>query len=139
MKPSTTKSTSTKPVVKKRTRQSKVKAPSPEPEPEVEVEAEAEASNDEDDGHLHGFSTDDDDSSDEEADIPEISTLDVSKLPTIAKDDATVKRKLEKAKRVPVRPTALPSSAVPSDLLLRLKIAGSSTSAAYPTAFTKPN
>ncbi|KAJ7650417.1 hypothetical protein FB45DRAFT_731521 [Roridomyces roridus] len=31
----------------------------------------------------------------------EVSALDISKLPTIAKDDATVKRKLEQAKRQP--------------------------------------
>ena len=50
---------------------------------------------------LHGLSSDDDqDSSDEEIEIPGI---DVSKLPTIAKDDEVVKQKLEKAKRQPVR------------------------------------
>jgi nucleolar protein 15 len=53
-----------------------------------------------DDDHLHGFSTDED-SSDEESDAsPE---FDMGKLPTIAKDDETVKRKLDKAKRQPVR------------------------------------
>ena len=46
---------------------------------------------------LHGLSSDDDqDSSDEEVDLPGI---DISKLPTIAKDDKIVKQKLEKAKR----------------------------------------
>ena len=50
---------------------------------------------------LHGLSSDDDqDSSDEEVELPGI---DVSKLPTIAKDDKVVKQKLEKAKRQPVR------------------------------------
>lgn len=39
------------------------------------------------------------DSSDEEIELP---GLDVSKLPTIAKDDKAVKHKLEKAKRKPV-------------------------------------
>jgi nucleolar protein 15 len=49
---------------------------------------------------LHGLSSDDDqDSSDEEVELP---TIDISKLPTIAKDDKIVKRKLEKAKRHPV-------------------------------------
>jgi nucleolar protein 15 len=49
---------------------------------------------------LHGLSSDDDqDSSDEEIEHP---SIDVSKLPTIAKDDKTVKQKLEKAKRQPV-------------------------------------
>ena len=33
----------------------------------------------------------------------EPSAFDISKLPTVAKDDATVKHKLEKAKRQPVR------------------------------------
>ena len=44
----------------------------------------------------------DDDSSDEEMN-DEPDAIEVSKLPTIAKDDETVKRKLEKAKRKPVR------------------------------------
>jgi hypothetical protein len=54
-----------------------------------------EPSDDEEDVHMHGFSTDDDDSSDEDdpmGDKP--SAFDVSKLPTIVKDDATVKRQL---------------------------------------------
>jgi hypothetical protein len=84
----------------------KLKAPTPEPEPSAEEEEQDVAAEDsgENDTHLHGFSTDDDDSSDEE-DIAEEepSTFDVAKLPTIAKDDAIVKRKLEKAKRNPVR------------------------------------
>ncbi|KIK10287.1 hypothetical protein K443DRAFT_670913 [Laccaria amethystina LaAM-08-1] len=82
----------------------KLKAPTPEPEPSAEEEEQDVAAEDsgENDTHLHGFSTDDDDSSDEE-DIAEEepSTFDVAKLPTIAKDDAIVKRKLEKAKRNP--------------------------------------
>jgi hypothetical protein len=40
------------------------------------------------------------DSSDDEIELP---SLDVSKLSTIAKDDKTVKHKLEKAKLKPVR------------------------------------
>jgi nucleolar protein 15 len=59
----------------------------------IESDEESEA-----DVHLHGFSTDDEDSSDEEVDV-DAPGLDVGKLPTIAKDDATVKRKLERAKR----------------------------------------
>lgn len=43
---------------------------------------------------LHGFSSDEDDSSDDEPAV-----FDVEKLPTVAKDDAAVKRKLEKAQR----------------------------------------
>src|SRR5258708_6872257 len=46
----------------------------------------------------------DDDSSDEESDAGDVPTeFDMGKLPTIAKDDEIVKRKLEKAKRQPVR------------------------------------
>ncbi len=52
----------------------------------------------EENGFLQGFSTDED-SSDEDQ---EPSNFDMGKLPTIAKDDETVKRKLEKAKRQPV-------------------------------------
>ena len=75
----------------------------------VERDSESSSAEDEDQdkdkgGHLHGFSTDDDDSSEEEDAIDdESSAFDVSKLPTIAKDDATVKHKLDKAKRQPVR------------------------------------
>ena len=74
-------------------------------------EQEDENEDDEDEGEngddsseeelLHGLSSDDDqDSSDEEVELP---TIDISKLPTIAKDDKIVKQKLEKAKRHPVR------------------------------------
>lgn len=92
----------------KKTKRSKAKEPSPEPEPptlsaDEAVEADGELDSDDEDVHLHGFSTDDDDSSDEEDEMDfESSAFDVSKLPTIAKDDATVKRKLDKAKRQPV-------------------------------------
>ncbi|KAG6827980.1 hypothetical protein H0H92_009806 [Tricholoma furcatifolium] len=90
----------------KKSRKVKAKEPSPSPEPEPEPEVEDDEGEDgdeeEEDVHLHGFSTDDDDSSDEEDDMDhEPSAIDISKLPTIAKDDATVKRKLEKAKRQP--------------------------------------
>lgn len=48
---------------------------------------------------LHGLSSEDEDSSDDDDDdFVDAPAVDVSKLPTIAKDDATVKRKLEKAK-----------------------------------------
>jgi len=50
-----------------------------------------------DEDHLHGFSTDDDDSSDEELIVED--GIDVGKLPTVAKDDATVQKKLERAQR----------------------------------------
>ena len=66
--------------------------------------AEAEDQDKDESSHLHGFSTDDEDSSDEEDAMDDgPSAFDVSKLPTIAKDDATVKHKLDKAKRQPVR------------------------------------
>ncbi|KAF7327566.1 RNA-binding domain-containing protein [Mycena kentingensis (nom. inval.)] len=71
----------------------KGKARSPSPIP---VDAE------DDDDVIHGLSTDDEDSSDDEGYMDvEVSAADIAKLPTIAKDDATVKRKLENAKRKP--------------------------------------
>jgi hypothetical protein len=80
---------------------SSAKRVEPEPEPESsdasEAEAEAAGSGAEGDDYLYGFSTDDDDSSDDEA-IVEVG-VDVGKLPTVAKDDATVQKKLERAKR----------------------------------------
>ena len=69
-------------------------APDPEPVEEAgEPEKDAEEEQD-----FYGFSSDDDDSSDDEM-ADEIPGIDIRKLPTIAKDDETVKRKLEKAKR----------------------------------------
>ncbi|KAF9007625.1 hypothetical protein BDQ17DRAFT_1407471 [Cyathus striatus] len=93
----------------------KAKANSPSPAPVSEDDADdedeeekrktdynvEESSDDGADDHLHGFSTDDDDSSDDEAMNDDPLGVDVAKLPTIAKDDATVKRKLEQAKRQP--------------------------------------
>lgn len=88
----------------------KRKAKSPTPS-----NSDKNAENDEDEGvmgqaadsetedvHLHGFSTDEDDSSDEEDDKPGLSAFEVSRLPTVAKDDEIVQQKLEKAKRKPV-------------------------------------
>ena len=51
-------------------------------------------------GHLHGFSTDED-SSDDDADmaVDETPGIDISTLPTIAKDDATIQRRLAAAKK----------------------------------------
>jgi len=84
-----------------------VVVPEPEKDEEIDGSDEADDGNEEDsdsEGHLHGFSTDDDDSSDEEdAMNDEPSDVNLGKLPTIAKDDATVRRKLEKAKLHPVR------------------------------------
>lgn len=88
------------------TKKSKAKDP-PSLEPALptdddEVEGDVHFDSEDDEVHLHGFSTDDDDSSDEERDMDfEAAPLDASKLPTIAKDDATVKQKLDKAKRQP--------------------------------------
>lgn len=74
--------------------------PTPEPETMPETIEDVANSDSDDDGHLHGFSTDD--SSDDDLVAPE-PTVDISKLPTIAKDDASVQRRLKEAKRHPVR------------------------------------
>ncbi|EJF64689.1 hypothetical protein DICSQDRAFT_124880 [Dichomitus squalens LYAD-421 SS1] len=71
-----------------------------EPESESELEAAEESEAEEQEQELYGFESDDADSSDEEI-TDDIPGIDIGKLPTIAKDDATVKRKLEKAKRKP--------------------------------------
>ncbi|EKM58385.1 uncharacterized protein PHACADRAFT_140250 [Phanerochaete carnosa HHB-10118-sp] len=86
----------------------KVKSPSPPPEESDTEEHEAEADvaeeeeeEEEEDVQLFDFSTDDDnDSSDDELNV-DPDPVEVGKLPTIAKDDAIVKKKLEKAKRKP--------------------------------------
>ena len=86
-------------------------SPSPSPtsdfEPSVSKEDEPEVpqeedSPDEENVHLYGFSTDED-SSDDDLDVDDGAVLDVGSLPTVARDDAAVKRKLERAKRKPVR------------------------------------
>ena len=84
--------------LKEKTKKQNVEPDSESSSAEVEDQDKDESS------HLHGFSTDDEDSSDEEDAMDDgPSAFDVSKLPTIAKDDATVKHKLDKAKRQPVR------------------------------------
>ncbi|KAJ7590806.1 hypothetical protein C8J56DRAFT_858097 [Mycena floridula] len=60
---------------------------------------EEDESEEEEEVHLHGFSSDDDDSSDEEDLNDKPSAFDPEKLPTIAKDDETVRRKLAQAKK----------------------------------------
>lgn len=77
-------------------------AKEPKADLDVPEKVGGEDGDDEEDGddHLYGFSTDEDDSSDEDDAAGE--EVDVGKLPTVAKDDATVKKKLEKAKRHPV-------------------------------------
>ncbi|KZS94272.1 RNA-binding domain-containing protein [Sistotremastrum niveocremeum HHB9708] len=53
--------------------------------------------------HLAGFSSDGSDSSDEEdgAEVDEIPGVDIMKLPTVAKDDVSVQRRLAQAKKQP--------------------------------------
>lgn len=96
-------------VKSKATKSKKAKAKPKSPSPSLQdSDAENEAppqepeTFEEADEHVFGFETDDDDSSDEEMN-DEPDAIEVSKLPTIAKDDEVVKRKLEKAKRKPVR------------------------------------
>jgi nucleolar protein 15 len=90
-------------------------SPSPSPSPpsdfepsqseEDEPEAPQEDNNstsEEENVHLYGFSTDVD-SSDDDLDVGEDADFDVGALPTVARDDASVKRRLQKAKLKPVR------------------------------------
>ncbi|KAF6757050.1 hypothetical protein DFP72DRAFT_891645 [Ephemerocybe angulata] len=66
------------------------------------MENEISEDEEEEETHLHGFSTDEDSSDEDDDDMDaEPSAFDVAKLPTIDKDDTTVKKKLEKAKRNP--------------------------------------
>lgn len=86
---------------------SKVKGPSREkgkPSSKEEEEIMLEDSSDEEvegEDHIHGFSTDAD-SSDDDAMVAEAPALDVSQLPTVAKDDAAVQKRLQKARSKPV-------------------------------------
>ena len=66
------------------------------------AEDKDEETSEEEDGedeYLKGFSSEGSDSSDEDDDEVDKTAIDVGRLPTIAKDDATVKMKLEKAKK----------------------------------------
>lgn len=60
----------------------------------------AAAEQEEDEVYLHGFSTDEDSSDDDE--LMEQDPLEVKNLPSKAKDDAEVKRRLDAAKKKPV-------------------------------------
>ncbi|KIY73917.1 RNA-binding domain-containing protein [Cylindrobasidium torrendii FP15055 ss-10] len=62
------------------------------------IEPEADKEDDEVEIPLHGLSESEDEDSSDDDEINDPAPLDISKLPTVAKDDATVKRKLEKAK-----------------------------------------
>jgi nucleolar protein 15 len=79
------------------------------PKHKAVVVAPPTESDEEEETHLQGFSSDEDSSDEDDGDdAPDIPGVDIGKLPTIAKDDATVRRKLEKAKREPVRDRLVP-------------------------------
>lgn len=56
---------------------------------------------------MYGFSTDEDSSGDDLDVVDEGADVDVGSLPTVSRDDATVKRKLEKAKQKPAAETGV--------------------------------
>lgn len=86
---------------------SKVKGPSTEKRKyssKEEEEIMLEDSSDEEvegEDYIHGFSTDAD-SSDDDAMVAGAPAMDVSQLPTVAKDDAAVQKRLQKARSKPV-------------------------------------
>ncbi|GAB1525138.1 nucleolar protein [Rhizoctonia solani] len=107
-KPATSKSASKPGVAAGLKRKAPTVALEPESESESESDEEEEspkqqAENENEDTHLQGFSTDEDSSDDGGDEAPELPGIDLTKLPTIAKDDATVKRRLERAKREPTQ------------------------------------
>ncbi|CAA7265540.1 unnamed protein product [Cyclocybe aegerita] len=87
-----------------------VKAPTSKPEASASEDKEEggnddgakESDEDSNDNQLHGFSTDEDSSDKDDAMDNKPADFDIRKLPTIAKDDMTVKMKLEKAKWQPI-------------------------------------
>ncbi|KAK2463456.1 hypothetical protein APHAL10511_004542 [Amanita phalloides] len=96
--PSSSKSTFSS-SIKAQRRGLKSKVTAPEKSSEEEHDNNTQESTGEYEG-LHGFTTDDEDSSDEDDGVDaDPDPVDVGKLPTVAKDDAVVKAKLEKAKR----------------------------------------
>ncbi|CAE6377267.1 unnamed protein product [Rhizoctonia solani] len=80
----------------------KRKAPAAPLEPESE-EQSGEGEGDDEEAHIQGFSTDEDSSDDDGDEAPELPGIDLAKLPTVAKDDATVKRRLDQARKETVR------------------------------------
>jgi len=87
---------------KQSNKNAKVSAKAPS-SPSADSDAKEDEEPEEAEEGFFGFETDDDDdnSSDEDEEEDEPSTFDVSKLPTISRDDAVVKKKLEMAKRKP--------------------------------------
>ena len=75
---------------------------SEEDDPEVPQEEGSPDEENEENVHLYGFSTDED-SSEDDLDVDDEAFVDVGSLPTVARDDTTIKRKLERAMRKPVR------------------------------------
>jgi hypothetical protein len=96
-------------------------------------ESQSESEEDED---LHGLTTDDDDSSDEDDNL-DANPIDIDKLPTVAKDDAVVRAKLEKAKRQTVSKSCVVCSLPLTSA--RLTIAASYTLAVYRMDFSRTN
>ncbi len=88
---------------------------------------------------LHGLSSEDEDSSDDDDDDfqGDGPAVDVAKLPTIAKDDATVRRKLEKAKMKRTQVCISHNQSFPANSKSSKKNGASSFWVAYRTVFTR--
>ncbi|EIW84101.1 RNA-binding domain-containing protein [Coniophora puteana RWD-64-598 SS2] len=67
---------------------------------EAKDDSGSEDAEEESEGELYGFSTDED-SDDDDMEVGDGEGVDIGKLPTIAKDDRSIQRRLEKAKREP--------------------------------------
>ncbi|KAI9456556.1 hypothetical protein BJY52DRAFT_1121092 [Lactarius psammicola] len=87
----------------------KIKKTSPQVNTERTSEPISVSSPEAEDVHLYGFSTDEDsDFSDDDLDVVDGgAVVDVGSLPTISRDDAMVRRKLEKAKQEPATETGV--------------------------------
>lgn len=88
-----------------------------------------------DEDHLYGFSTDGEDSSDDEVVVEH--GIDVGKLPTVAKDDTTVQKKLERAQKQQVRIPANFESSYTRSSHHRNTTRASSRSVVCRTVFTR--
>ncbi|CAE6461886.1 unnamed protein product [Rhizoctonia solani] len=82
---------------------SKRKAPVMSLEPQSDEEQSEQEEGDGEETHIQGFSTDEDSSGDDGDEAPELPGIDLAKLPTVAKDDASVKRRLDQAKKEPAQ------------------------------------
>lgn len=98
--------------------------PSEEEEDDEQEDDGSDESEEEAPVHLKGFSDNEDDSDSSDEDDGVVDEIHAEALPTIAKDDKTVKRRLNQAKRNPVSPSRRAGHSVRQFYLTALRMRG---------------